>query len=1018
MFAFEPHWWTWQTAMMTGPWMRSLMVLFPITRCGNSFSFLRSLIVLLALVLFPTASKSATVSADTVVLVNSASTRYLDFRNYLQPYLDHFGIPYSVLDVRTNEVGANIADYALIVVGHAQFDTNHLYFSPTEQSNVVQAVAAGVGLVNFDSVLSGSGMTTNYQYVQDIFGFSYPGGSTGNFVYSANFFATELGGQLHYIIARHPTNTTIAYRAPINLLNVNAPANVKVLSRSGGQPLVSATTFGQGRAVQWGSYDWVNMDIKGPLGGLDDVVWRGLIWAARKPFVMRGLPNLVSLRVDDTVGPSWWVGVANEVGLKPWLGAFVSSMPVTNIAELRDYATNGLCTVSPHSFTPGDFVYWNHSANTNWSDTQISNRMYSAQQWHLTNGLPLSKVIVPHTYEVGLNAFPWFQQWGSEFFIFDNEPGTPSISQWLVAGPFRKYVPTRSTANFFAECYADFLNIPGHPELAGAFFNSTTVIQDDSPCGEWCPDNDVAGTVGRGVRQLKRAFDSLAQGVLYTHEARIQYNAVGPVYTPSITTNNWRTILQTITNQLAEYQPQYVTLDYSCQYVRATRTAKITAAVFEPASGQMSMTFTGSADLNLTAQVYVGADNAITNVPATVPAFTNSVVVNLPVANPLLAITNQPQNQTVLVGTNATFTVGVTGSAPFGYQWLFNNTNFIGATDASLVLPVVQPTDAGNYAVVITNVAGAVTSSVVMLTVLAPPDINNQPQSQTVIVGSNASFTVSATGTAPLGYQWQFNSTDIVDATNVTYSLAEAQTTNAGVYAVVVSNLAGSILSSNAVLSVLVPPAITNQPQDLTVVSGTNVVFAVGVTGSAPLGYQWQKDNTNIEGAVADTYELIQVQPKDAGNYSVLVSNAAGAATSVVSVLTVILPEPPVLSGYVEGNFFVITFTATPGNSYVVEYSDDLNAGSWLALTNLIATATDMVCHDTLAPTQRYYRVRLTLLTAAASRSGGHERVSEFILVFDAATRKSYALNRGETRDVRRQLPKFSAANYPGSKNW
>jgi hypothetical protein len=567
-------------------------------------------------------------SADTVVLVNSASGRYWDFRSYVQPYLDHFGIPYSVVDIRTNEVGTNINGFALIVVGHAQLDTNHLYFSSTEQSHVVQAVAAGTGLVNFDSALSGNGVVTNYQYVQDIFGFSYPGGNTGVYNYEVDYHSTEPGGQLHYIISRHPTNTGTVFRTPLDMLKVTPPASVKVLARVGGQPLVSVTNFGAGRAVHWGSYDWINMNVKGPLGGMDDLLWRGLIWAARKPFVMRGLPNLVSLRVDDTVGPSWWVGGANEVGLKPWLGPFTESMPAANIPELRHYATNGLCTVSPHSFTPGNFIYWNHDARTSWSDTEISNRMYWARHWHLTNGIPMSEVIVPHTSEVGLNAFPWFKVWGVEFFTLDNEPGTVMASPWLVAGPFRKYVPTRPTTDLVPVCYADFLNIPGHPELAGEFFDCLTVIQDDCPCAEWGPSNDVGGTVGRGVRQLTRAFESMAQGVLYTHEAYIQYNGQwGPVYTPSITTNNWRTILQSITNQLAEYQPQYVTLDYSCQYVRATRTATITSAAYDPALGQMSMTFTGRADLDLSVQVYFGEGNTISNATATVPAFTNSVTV-------------------------------------------------------------------------------------------------------------------------------------------------------------------------------------------------------------------------------------------------------------------------------------------------------------------------------------------------------------------------------------------------------
>jgi len=593
---------------------------------------------MLAFLLVAIPLRAETVGANTLVLVNSASARHLDFRNYIQPYLDHFGVPYTVLDISTNEVGANISSNALVVIGHAEFDTNHVYFSATEQSNLTQAVTAGSGLMNFDPIISG-GVLTNYQFVQEIFGFTYPGEYTGNFNYTADFQTTEPGGQMHYITARHATNSLVAFLTAVNMLKVNAPTNVTVLLRTGGQPLLSVKQFGLGRAVQWGNYDWIKMTVRGPLGGLDDTVWRSIVWAARKPFVMRGMPNLVSLRVDDTVGPHWWLKIANEAGFKPWLGPFITSMSSTNVPELREFATNGLCTVAVHSFTAGNFVFWNHDAGTNWSNVEISNRMYHAHQWHITNGIPLSKVVVPHTSEAGTNCFPWFKQWGSEFFTFVNQPGMGRNTPWLVAGPFRRNVPTQPAVDPRPLCYADFLSIPGYPELNGEFFNCTTIIKDDSPCAEWCPDNDVAATVGRGVRQLKRAFDSLAQGVLFTHEAYISYNAVGPVYTPSITTNNWRTILQTITNQIAPYKPQYVTLDYACQYVRATRTATITGAVFDSRSGQMSLTFTGRADLDLTAQVYWGEDSAITNVPVTIPAFTNSVTaaVQVALAPPVLA---------------------------------------------------------------------------------------------------------------------------------------------------------------------------------------------------------------------------------------------------------------------------------------------------------------------------------------------------------------------------------------------
>jgi hypothetical protein len=81
-----------------------------------------------------------------------------------------------------------------------------------------------------------------------------------------------------------------------------------------------------------------------------------------------------------------------------------------------------------------------------------------------------------------------------------------------------------------------------------------------------------------------------------------------------------------------------------------------------------------------------------------------------------------------------------------------------------------------------------------------------QPQSQTVPLGTNVLFMASATGLPAPGYQWSFDGTNISGATNATYAIASVSTTNVGNYSVVVTNLAGAITSSNAVLA-LVPPA-------------------------------------------------------------------------------------------------------------------------------------------------------------------------------------------------------------------
>ena len=72
----------------------------------------------------------------------------------------------------------------------------------------------------------------------------------------------------------------------------------------------------------------------------------------------------------------------------------------------------------------------------------------------------------------------------------------------------------------------------------------------------------------------------------------------------------------------------------------------------------------------------------------------------------------QPQNLVANPGSNATFIVSANGTPPLSFQWFFNAANIFGATNSSCTITNVQATNAGNYFVIITNVAGSVTSSI------------------------------------------------------------------------------------------------------------------------------------------------------------------------------------------------------------------------------------------------------------------------------------------------------------------
>jgi Arc/MetJ-type ribon-helix-helix transcriptional regulator len=112
----------------------------------------------------------------------------------------------------------------------------------------------------------------------------------------------------------------------------------------------------------------------------------------------------------------------------------------------------------------------------------------------------------------------------------------------------------------------------------------------------------------------------------------------------------------------------------------------------------------------------------------------------------------------------------------------------------------------------------------------------------------------------------------------------------AGSYTVVVSNAAGTATSSAATLTVnqaIIRPTITSQPGNQSVTEGVTATFTVVASGTPPLSYKWQRNGLIIGGQTNATLALSTVTTNQSGSYIVVVSNAAGAATSSAGTLKV-----------------------------------------------------------------------------------------------------------------------------------
>ncbi len=715
--------------------------------------------------------KSKNQHASSLVLVNRNSPSYTDFQSFLQPYLDHFGIPYDVLDISSQEVSPKIGTYALIIVGHREIDPDLLYLTAREQGFLTAAVKTGTGLVNFDNDLSTSN-SFRYKFIQDIFGFEYTteitgadvtflpvnnfegimidctnddhqdpvlttitdpdllskldnvwdeylwggyrsyagvfGGTTeatkgdlemvhffgdvpnGEYRVFANLFHSrdwryywgytpedpraysidvtsgpagdfleielgtikitnarfdlytdhgeDLGGKsfpffgwawirlvpiaepppgLHFITERHQINETISTEA-MTMAGIRLPDGVVMLAKTVSQPFLAVTTYGLGNAVQWGTYDWMSYAIKGPLFGFDDLVWRSLVWAARKPFVLQGMPNFVTMRVDDVSGPFEWIEIANEFNIKPWAGLFYLDIDSTEANQLSSLVHDGNATASVHAKNEINFFYFDHEVG-NLPEEIVTENFATATSWHQFYDIPISKFVLPHFYEFGSNVFQGLSNWEVEFVGAMMEPGSSYGAPWIINGPYRLH-EVRSSNIAYPTFYADFITIPGHPEFTGKFFNCVTEIRDDAGY-EWFPSNDITGSIGRGIHQTRRALDSMTIATLFTHGYYLQ----------EITPENWRAILQGITADLLPYNPIYVTLDYACQYARALHTSNIKSSNYNPDEDMIRTDFTGQADIPTQFYLFTDQDGVINQVMVEVPEFNGSIEVVHPI---------------------------------------------------------------------------------------------------------------------------------------------------------------------------------------------------------------------------------------------------------------------------------------------------------------------------------------------------------------------------------------------------
>jgi hypothetical protein len=223
------------------------------------------------------------------------------------------------------------------------------------------------------------------------------------------------------------------------------------------------------------------------------------------------------------------------------------------------------------------------------------------------------------------------------------------------------------------------------------------------------------------------------------------------------------------------------------------------------------------------------------------------------------------------------------------------------------------------------------------LSVIRQPSITQQPAASTsVAAGGSVNLQVASMGLSPISYQWTFFGTNLPGSTNYFLSLSPIQPAQQGDYQVIVSNPYGSVTSTVAHVTIVLPPAITGQSANTNVLAGSSFSLFVTASGSPTLAYRWTFENSTIIGATGSTLTISNAQSINEGAYRAIVANSAGSATS--SVISVrVLPSGPTITS----NPTSVTVPASSNATFkVVAAGSQPLSYKWYFNSNAIAGAT------------------------------------------------------------------------------
>ncbi|HOK56405.1 MAG TPA: hypothetical protein PKV21_08255 [bacterium] len=560
---------------------------------------------------------------ETKVIIDSLKrVQYSRCEKGIFSAIEHFGFYYKIIDLAFERFfEREIENTNLIIIGQEGLGFS---FGEIETDIILKNLYSGVGVVIFDGYIS-----------------SYP---------SSFLKALKIGNLTPKMTSKIKLEKTAwicegTYCDEVVLKNEIMYYSAEVekkfwkpfLYSENGEICGIYGRFGKGKIVLFFTSAGLWQDeILGHTEGLDDVFFRSLIWASKKPFITKTIPPFITARIDDvsasgsrvarykeTVEKFRYVDVLNKYKIIPNLGLFIDDIKEDDLLPLREKYFEKLAEFSPHAFSdPNNIneypIYMKHNGEE-FSDNEIKENFYRVDKKFEYFGIKPSITLNAHFGEIGLKSLPYLKERNQNFLMNIIKIGKAYSDPKAHIWDLKPY----GRINFsLSEIPEDnyFFNVLSIPlKIEENLYDEKKVDFDFLyKCTNFWNENektDIKRAIKRGIFQIKRGLENKFFGCLMTHEQRISFLKI----------EEWEEIVRGIISSIGIKNKIFKSYDYISLYSRNLKAISIEKIELDK---NLQIILRGKTKISLYLYIFYDRDEEVIENFLEIPPFENYTTLN------------------------------------------------------------------------------------------------------------------------------------------------------------------------------------------------------------------------------------------------------------------------------------------------------------------------------------------------------------------------------------------------------